>query len=201
MAGDSQTTVTAVLSAVYSGRAGAADKLMELVYDELRQLARRQMVNVPPGVTLQPTALVHEAYLRLLGGDQDVEWASRAHFFNAAARAMRDILVEQARRHASLKRGGDRKRVPFDEDKLITAETRGADLLALDDALRELDDTDPDSARLAKLRYFAGLTIDECALAIGASPATVKRRWRYAMAWLHRRMCDEGSVQEGADEF
>jgi RNA polymerase sigma factor (TIGR02999 family) len=186
--GADSVQVTQVLGAVRSGEEGAAGRLMELVYEELRRLARQQMANVPLSDTLQPTALVHEAYLRLVDRETQANWESRAHFFNAAARAMRDIIVEQARKHARLKRGGDRKRVGFEEDRLISPETRSEDLLALDEALRELEQNDPTSARIAMLRYFAGLTVQDTARAMEMSPATLKRRWRYTMAWLDRRI-------------
>jgi RNA polymerase sigma factor (TIGR02999 family) len=199
MGADSSAQVTQVLGAVRSGEQGAAARLMELVYEELRRLARQQMARVPAGDTLQPTALVHEAYLRLVGREAEAGWESRAHFFNAAARAMRDIIVEQARKHSRLKRGGDRKRVALEGDRLISPETRGEDLLALDEALRELEEDDPTSARIAMLRYFAGLTVEDTARVMEMSPATLKRRWRYAMAWLDRRIHgDEACSGEAA---
>jgi len=184
----SPADVTQVLDAARSGDGEAASRLLELVYDELRRLAHRQMAAVPPGDTLQPTALVHEAYLRLLGREPEAGWEGRAHFFNAAARAMRDIIVEQARKHARVKRGGDRKRVALDENTLVSPQTTSEDLLALDEALKALEETDPTSARIALLRYFAGLTVEETAQAMGTSPRTVKRHWQYALAWLDRRM-------------
>ena len=191
MGANSPEQVTQVLSAVRGGEQGAVPRLMELVYEELRRLARHQMAEVPPGDTLQPTALVHEAYLRLLGRETEAGWESRAHFFNAAARAMRDIIVEQARKHARLKRGGDRRRVALESDRLISPETNSEDLLALDEALRELEENDATSARIAMLRYFAGLTLEDTARAMEMSPATLKRRWRYATAWLDRRIHGE----------
>ncbi|MHC4589137.1 MAG: sigma-70 family RNA polymerase sigma factor [Planctomycetota bacterium] len=184
----SPAEVTQVLDAARSGDGEAASKLLELVYDELRRLARHQMAAVPSGDTLQPTALVHEAYLRLLGREPEAGWEGRAHFFNTAARAMRDIIVEQARKHARIKRGGDRKRVALDENTLVSPQTTSEDLLALDEALRALEETHPTSARIALLRYFAGLTAEETAQAMGTSPRTVKRHWQYALAWLDRRM-------------
>jgi RNA polymerase sigma factor (TIGR02999 family) len=197
MAGESPGNVTEVLDAMRAGRQGAAAALMGLVYEELRRLAHGQMVHVPPGATLEPTALVHEAYVRLVGRDTDETWESRAHFFRTAARAMRDILVEQARRQASLKRGGNRQRVPLQDDQLTSAETRPLDVLELDEALQELQESDPTGAQLAMLRYFAGLTVEECARTLELAPATAKRRWRYTMAWLHRRMSgDEGDDRD-----
>ncbi|MHC4140529.1 MAG: ECF-type sigma factor [Planctomycetota bacterium] len=187
----SPADVTQVLDAARSGDGEAASKLLELVYDELRRLARHQMAAVPPGDTLQPTALVHEAYLRLLGREPEAGWEGRAHFFNAAARAMRDIIVEQARKHARIKRGGNRRRVALDENTLVSPQTTSEDLLALDEALKALEETDPTSARIALLRYFAGLTVEETAQAMGTAPRTVKRHWQYALAWLDRRMYGE----------
>ena len=186
--------ITRLLAAARAGEPTAAGELLGLVYDELRRLAHHKMALVPPGDTLQPTALVHEAYLRLFGRDGP-EWQSRAHFFNAAARAMRDIIVEQARRHASLKRGGDRKRITLDEAALCVA-THGGDLLALDEALHRLEETDSTSAQVVMLRYFAGLTVPETARAMDVSPATVDRHWRYARAWLRRRIRDEETEDE-----
>jgi RNA polymerase sigma factor (TIGR02999 family) len=151
------------------------------------------MANVPASDTLQPTALVHEAYLRLVGRDAPIEWASRAHFFNAAARAMRDIIVDQARKHAGRKRGGDRLRVTLDE-QAIAPERQSEDLLALDVALGELEQIDRDGAGIVMLRYFAGLSIDDTAQALGTPPATLKRRWRYARAWLRRRLDGQEST-------
>ncbi|MHC4092313.1 MAG: sigma-70 family RNA polymerase sigma factor [Planctomycetota bacterium] len=187
----SPADVTQVLNAARSGDRDATTRLMELVYDELRRLARHQMAAVPPGDTLQPTALVHEAYLRLLGREPKAGWENRAHFFNAAARAMRDIIVEQARKHARIKHGGDRKMVTLDENTLNCPETNSEDLLALDEALEALEETDPKSARIAMLRYFAGLTVEDTAEAMQLSTRTVKRRWQYALAWLDRRMFGE----------
>ncbi len=193
----SPADVTEVLDAARGGDREAASRLMELVYDELRRLARRQMAVVPPGDTLQPTALVHEAYLRLLGREPEAGWESRAHFFNTAARAMRDIIVEQARKHARVKRGGDRRRVPLDENTLTSPQTTSEDLLALNEALRALEESDPTSARIALLRYFAGLTVEETAQAMGVSARTVKRHWQYALAWLDRRMFGDGEGHKG----
>ena len=178
--------ITRLLAAARGGERTAAAEVMALVYEELRRLAHQKMAVVPPGDTLEPTALVHEVYLRLFGRDGP-EWESRAHFFKAAARAMRDILVEQARRHASLKRGGDRKRITLDEAALCIA-TQGGDLLALDEALHQLQQTNSTSAEIVMLRYFAGLTVPETARAMDVSPATVDRHWRYGRAWLRRRI-------------
>ncbi|MHC4140344.1 MAG: ECF-type sigma factor [Planctomycetota bacterium] len=199
MAGGSAGQVTHLLADIRGGRRDAAAELMAAVYEELRALAHHQMAAVPPGDTLQATALVHEAYLRLVGREQHVDWESRGHFFNAAARAMRDILVEQARRHASLKRGGDRKRVEFRE-RLVAAGSPEDDLLALDEALCELEQRDETSAKVVMLRHFAGLTVEETARALGLSTPTVNRRWRYARAWLHGRVYGSDGVNPEADD-
>ncbi len=186
--------ITRLLAAARGGERTAAAEVMALVYEELRRLAHQKMAVVPQGDTLEPTALVHEVYLRLFGRDGP-DWESRAHFFNAAARAMRDILVEQARRHASLKRGGDRKRITLDEAALCIA-TQGGDLLALDEALHQLQQTDSTSAEIVMLRYFAGLTVPETARAMNVSPATIDRYWRYGRAWLRRRIRVEEAQHE-----
>jgi RNA polymerase sigma factor (TIGR02999 family) len=178
--------VTRLLDAVRAGRNGAVDELMQLVYGELRGLARRQMARARPQATLQATALVHEAYIRLFAGD-DVPWEDRAHFFFAAARAMRDILVEAARSKASLKRGGGR--IPMTLDEAIAAdEPAHEDLITLDEALEKLEATDRTSADVVMLRYFAGLSVAQTANAMGLSPATVKRHWQYARAWIRSQM-------------
>lgn len=185
--------VTLLLSAIGRGDARATDELLPIVYDELRRLAQRRMAGEPAGHTLQATALVHEAYLRLVGDGEAVAWENRAHFFGSAARAMRRILVERARRVGSEKRGGDRERVDASEAELVVAAPQGdaLDLLALDEALEKLEAFDADLARLVMLRTFAGLGVDETAQALGVSPRTVKRDWSVAKAWLHRAMTGE----------
>jgi RNA polymerase sigma factor (TIGR02999 family) len=170
------------LAAAARGEKQAAADLLPLVYAELRALARRRMVRLAPGQTLQPTALVNEAYLRVVG-DSDPGWDGRGHFFAAAARAMRHILVEQVRRKASLKRGGDRKRIEFDDSSLPIAPPAD-DLLAIDEALKRLETDDPRKARIVDLRYFAGFTAEETAAALGLSVGTVKRDWQYVRRWL-----------------
>ncbi len=180
--------VTQLLLGVGEGRRGAADELLAVVYDELRSLARRKMAGVPPSDTLQPTALVHEVYIRLLGASNP-SFKDRKHFFGTAARAMRDIVVDQARRHAALKRGGDRRRFSLDETVVATSR-QAVDLLVLDEALTRLAESDKKSAEVVMLRFFSGLTGDETAVALGVSPATVDRRWAYAKAWLHRALDD-----------
>ena len=187
--GASVDQVTKLLDEARSGRDGAAGDLLDLIYGELRRIAGAQMARVPPGATLQPTALVHEAYLRLFH-DRDVKWQDRAHFYNAAARSMRNIVVEQARRHASLKRGGDRRRITLDEAAL-SPETHSEDLVALNDALARLEQTDKQSASVVMLRYFGGLTVPETARVLRISPATVDRYWRYARAWLRLQIRGE----------
>jgi RNA polymerase sigma factor (sigma-70 family) len=219
--------VTRILSQIESGDPAAAEQLLPLVYDELRKLAVAKLAHEKPGQTLQATALVHEAYLRLVGGGnrelevgsrgqaeeargQDSEsghphpgplpegegarqqWDGRGHFFGAAAEAMRRILVEQARRKGRLKRGGDIERVELDEVE-ISVDAPGLDMLALDDALKRLAAKHPEKAELVKLRYFAGLTGDEAAAALGISPATADRNWTYARAWLVRELSPDGA--------
>ncbi len=175
--------VTRILSAIERAEPHAADQLLPLVYDELQRLAAQRLAQEKPGQTLQATALVHEAYLRLVAGDEAPHWNSRGHFFAAAAEAMRRILVDQARRKRRPKHGGDRKRVELDE-ALSLAEPRD-DLLALDEALTRLAVEEPVKAELVKLRYFAGLTLEEAAACLGVSPATAKRYWAVARAWLY----------------
>jgi RNA polymerase sigma factor (TIGR02999 family) len=172
-----------------AGDARASDELLPLVYEELRRLARSQMAREASGHTLQPTALVHEAYMRLVGpqGGQDPKWQGRGHFFASAALAMRRILVERARGHARLKRGGDRARQPLHDD-IAGAETFDIDLIALDESLKRLEVHNPRACQVVMLRYFAGLDIDAAAIAMGMGPTTVKAEWNYAKAWLHREM-------------
>lgn len=165
----------------------SSDELLPLVYDELRRLAARKLARERPGQTLQATALVHEAYLRLAGGDKAVQWDGRGHFFAAAAEAMRRILVERARQRASLKRGGGRQRV--DLDQLAPAVDGPPDeLLALDEALSDLERHDEQAARLVKLRHFAGLSHQEAAEALGMTRRVADRNWALAKAWLFHRM-------------
>jgi len=170
----------------------AASELLPLLYDELRALARRRLRHEPAGQTLQATALVHEAYLRLLG-DEDVCWDNRGHFFGAAAEAMRRILVERARRYARKKHGGAYRRIGLTDTPEQTEGTPdAADVLALDAALRKLEAEDPARSAVVKLRYFAGLTIAQTAAALGLSVATVKRHWVFVQAWLAHEMTDGG---------
>ena len=180
------TDVTRILNAIEAGDLGATDELLPLVYDELRLMAAQKLSRERPGHTLQATALVHEAYLRL-AGSQGQGWRSRTYFFGAAAEAMRRILVESARREHRLKRGGDKVRVAL-ADQDVASEGSPDDLIALDEALTELAEVDPTKAELVKLRYFAGLTIEQTAETLGISPASAKRQWSYARAWLYGRI-------------
>ncbi len=179
--------VTRILSAIDQGDPHAAEKLLPLVYHELRKLAVQKMAQEKPGQTLQATALVHEAYMRLVDVDKVQRWNSRGHFFAAAAEAMRRILVESARRKAREKHGGDWQRVDF--EKLNVAASISPDqLVALDDALVRLSTLDPVAGELVKLRYFAGLALDEAAASVGVSTATAYRHWAYARAWLRSEL-------------
>lgn len=178
--------VTQLLAAVNDGDSNASAKLLPLVYDELRKLAKARMAHEAVGQTLQPTALVHEAYLRLVG-DTNVGWDNRGHFFAAAALAMRRILVERARSRNRIKRGGGRARVELTDGALVS-EPPDDDLLVLDEALGRLEKYDKRKADVVMLRYFAGLSIEETAAALGVSPATVKNEWTFARAWLHREV-------------
>jgi RNA polymerase sigma factor (TIGR02999 family) len=175
--------VTHILDAMARGDRQAAGQLLPQVYDELRRLAAQRLAQERPGQTLEPTALVHEAYLRLVGDDPGRPWDNRGHFFAAAAEAMRRILVERARAKRELKRGGGRARV-FLDPELIAAPEASDELLALDEALTKLALQNPRAAALVKLRYFAGLTIPEAAQALGIAPRTADFRWAYARAWL-----------------
>ena len=179
--------VTQVLSAIEQGDPHAAEQLLPLVYDELRRLAVERMAREKPGQTLQPTALVHEAYLRLVGGEPTQGWDGRRHFLAAAAEAMRRILIDQARRKQAEKHGGGRLRVDLPED-LVAPEARSDDLVALDEALSRLERHEPDAARLVKLRYFAGLSHQEAAEALGISRGAADRLWALARAWLFRQL-------------
>ena len=180
--------VTLILSAIEDGDAHAAEELLPLVYKELRKLADQRMKNEKPGQTLQATALVHEAYIRLVGSDNQ-NWDSRAHFFAAAAEAMRRILIESARRKKRLKRGGDRKRIDLEHAVLTDDEnTPSEDLIALDEALKKLAIEEPIKADLVKLRFFAGLSIEQTAEMLNISRATANRYFSYARAWLFNKI-------------
>jgi RNA polymerase sigma factor (TIGR02999 family) len=179
--------VTSILAAIENGEPDSADRLLPLIYDELRKLAARKLAGEKPGQTIQATALVHEAYLRLVGDGAGRAWAGRGHFFAAAATAMRRILIDRARRKRRRAHGGDRRRLDLHPD-LAAATGPDEDLLALDAALGKLTGRDPVKARLVELRYFAGLTGDQAAEILGISPKTADRYWAYARAWLRREM-------------
>jgi RNA polymerase sigma factor (TIGR02999 family) len=179
--------VTQILSAIEQGDPHGAGQLLPLVYDELRKLAAERMARERPGQTLQATALVHEAYLRLVDVERAQHWSSRGHFFAAAAEAMRRILVEQARKKQADKHGGGRLRLDLAPD-LAASESRGDDLVALDEALSQLERHDADAARLVQLRYFAGLSHQEAAQALGLSRGAADRLWALGRAWLFRQL-------------
>jgi RNA polymerase sigma factor (TIGR02999 family) len=184
--------VTRILQSLDSGDAKAADELLPLVYEELRKLAAAKMAHESPNQTLQPTALVHEAWLRLTG-KEDVKWNGRAHFFGAAAEAMRRILVDNARRKRAVRHGGDRQRLNV-EDIEIAAPEKEAELLAINESLEKLAALDKQKAELVKLRYFVGLSIEESAAVLGVSVPTANRWWTYARAWLFQRIQGEDAA-------
>jgi RNA polymerase sigma factor (TIGR02999 family) len=188
--------VTAVLNAASAGDQAATDELLPLVYEELRTLARQRLSHEAGGgggLTLQPTALVHEAYLRLLG-ESEVKWSNRGHFFAAAAHAMRRIMIERARKHKAAKHGGGRHKLTLDEGGgEIAVDDHGEQLLDLERAMTQLEARDRRKADIVMLRFFAGLSIEQTAIALDLSPATVKNEWRFARAWLHSEMGDHGA--------
>jgi RNA polymerase sigma factor (TIGR02999 family) len=179
--------VTCILSAIEQGDPSAAEQLLPLVYEELRRLAAQRLAQETPGQTLQATALVHEAYLRLVDPDQAQRWNSRGHFFAAAAQAMRRILIERARRKQRQRHGGGRQRVDLDPSALASSEA-GDELLALDEALARLAAEDPRAARLVELRYFAGLTVPQAAEVLEMSPRKADFLWSFARAWLRKEI-------------
>jgi len=183
----SMSEVTETLAAIERGNPRAAEELLPLVYDELRKLAAARLAEEKPGQTLQPTALVHEAYVRLVGGKQPRDWDGRGHFFAAAAEAMRRILVDSARRKKAEKRGGGRARADLDSESLAAGDSP-FDLLELDDLLDHLVRVNSRAAELVKLRFFAGLTGDQAAAALGISPRAADSLWAYARAWLFERL-------------
>lgn len=178
--------VSQLLMAWREGDAGAFDRLMPMVYDELRRLAHRYMRRVPAGQTLQTTALVHEAYLRL-AGQEDVAWQNRAHFFAVCAQVMRSLLVDRARSRHAIKRGGGLLQVEL-KDATAQTPTQDEKLLALDEALERLAAVDPRKTRIVEMRYFGGMSVEETALVLDLSPITIKREWSKARAWLYREM-------------
>lgn len=181
------TDVTQIISQIEQGDPSAAEQLLPLVYGELRKLANAKLAQEKPGQTLQATALVHDAYLRLVGSSNDTSWNGRAHFFGAATEAMRRILVDQARRKRSQRAGGDRKRIELSavEREIVRSEV---DLLALDEALQRLAAHDPRACNVVKLRFFAGLTVPQAAQSLGVSVATAENDWAYAKSWLKLRL-------------
>ena len=182
--------VTRILAAVEQGDPHAAEQLLPLVYDELRQLAAQRLAQEKPGQTLEATALVHEAYLRLVDVERAQQWNSRGHFFAAAAEAMRRILIESTRRKNRLKHGREHQRVDLDSGCRVSA-APSLDLLALDEALSRLAETEPAKAELVKLRFFAGLTMPEAAAALDISLATAERYWTFAKSWLYAELADD----------
>lgn len=182
--------ITRILSDIEQGDPKAADQLLPLVYDELRKLAAQRMANEAPGQTLQATALVHEAYVRLVHNEKAQEWNSRGHFFAAAAEAMRRILIDRARDKQRLKRGGDRQRIDLDRITLAS-DVLSEDLLALNEAIEQLEQEDSQTAELVKLRYFAGLSLGKAAEALNLPRRTADRTWAYARAWLFEKLSDD----------
>lgn len=190
------TDVTRILDAIEQGDEKAADRLLPLVYEELRRLAAHKMSHEPPGQTLQATALVHEAYIRLVGSEAQ-NWNSRGHFYAAAAEAMRRILIDNARRKKSLRHGGRQHRINFDAAILVDGKvSRADDLVALDNALQKLGDKDKLKADLVKLRFFAGLTSEQAARVLDVSPATAERYWDYARSWLRVEITQESQQSQ-----
>lgn len=186
MADGSQIKITHLLSKSQAGNPRAAEELLPLVYEELRSLARSRLAREPAGQTLQPTALVHEAYLRLVG-DHDPGWNGKGHFFAAAALAMRRILVERARRKNRLRHGGDRNKVDLEFADIAFEETHD-DLVAIDQALLQLESEDPRKGQIVNLRYFAGFSEQEVADILGLSLSTIEREWRYSRRWLYTQL-------------
>lgn len=178
--------VTQLLALARDGDSRATDELLPVVYEELRRMARAHLSTERAGATLQPTALVHEAYIKLIGG-ADVSWNSRGHFFGAAAMAMRRILVDRARTNGALKRGGDRDRIELDE-RVMASEPGSQVMLAVEEALTELEAYDPFKARVVMLRFFTGLTIEEIARAMEMTPGQIKAAWEFSRAWMYARM-------------
>ncbi len=187
------TDITRILNTIERGDPKAAEELLPLVYDELRHLAAKKMAQEKPGQTLQPTTLVHEAYIRLVGSD-DRNWNSRTHFFYAAAEAMRRILVDNARHKQSLKQGGDRQKVEINDAQLISDQP-AEDLIALDEALEKLAKQDKVKADLVKLRFFSGLTSEQAAEILNISHNTADKYWTYARAWLRAEITKNGELR------
>lgn len=188
------TEITELLRAAHGGESGAMDRLMPVIYDELHALARRSMAGEDAANTLTPTVLVHEVFLRLLG-NEGVTWDDRRHFFGAAANSMRRMLVDRARRNSAARRGGGRRRINLDSKIIDLQENRSDAVLALDRALSRLEEHDRRKADVVMLRYFAGLSVEDTASALGIAPRTVKREWQFARSWLFTEMgVDDGNV-------
>ncbi len=188
--------VTKILSALSLGEKLAANRLLPVVYDELRKLASARMAQESPGHTLSATALVHEAYLRMVEPSEQAQWENRAHFFAAAAQAMRRILVESARRKQFMKHGSGVAKLSLDEDLIGAAPDRRKDLVALDEALSRLEKKNPQAAKLVELRHFAGLSIADAAKALDISPRSANRIWAYARAWLLSELTDSDTARQ-----
>ena len=178
------SNITRILDAIGRGDDHASEQLLPMIYQELRRLAGNMLAQEPLGQTLEATALVHEAYVRLVDAEEEQQWKHRGHFFAAAAEAMRRILVEKARRKQRVKHGGEYQRVEMDEERLVCSVPEDQ-IIALDEALERFDQEEPEKAQLVKLRFFAGLSIEEAAEVLGISRATASRHWTYARAWLH----------------
>lgn len=190
MAQDSTDDVTQLLIKLTDGNAQVLDDLLPLIYDELRVLANRYLRRERKEHTLQPTALVHEAYLKLVDQTQ-VRWQNRAHFFGVAAQIMRRILVDHARKHTADKRGGEFEKLPIEEEILVVSDEKSVELLALDEALENLAKIDPQKSKIVELRYFGGLSVEETAEVMGVSAVTIKRQWRMAKAWLYGQVAPQ----------
>lgn len=191
--------MTQLLAAAARGDDSAFEHLWTLIYDELHAIAQRQMADEAPGRTLQPTALVHEAYMRLVGGDGQVQWANRRHFFTAAARAMRHVRIDDARKRKRQKRGGGEPAGPLPDSPAVFDQDPG-EMLAIHDALDQLEIQDSRKAEVVMLRYFVGMTVDETAEALGISPRTVDSDWRFARLWLSRELSAEDPADAGGQD-
>jgi RNA polymerase sigma-70 factor, ECF subfamily len=192
MSQTSTQDLTQMLIQLSEGKSQVVDDILPLIYDELRSLASNYLRRERSDHTLQPTALVHEAYIKLIDQTQ-VKWQNRAHFFGIAANIMRRILVDYARKHHADKRGGDAEKLPLEEEILIVSEGKSAELLALDEALENLARIDPQKSKIVELRYFGGLSVEETAEVLGVSEITVKRHWRMAKAWLYGQLANDDS--------
>ncbi|HMO80037.1 MAG TPA: sigma-70 family RNA polymerase sigma factor [Pyrinomonadaceae bacterium] len=187
MSNEPSGEITAMLIELTEGNQEVVDRILPFIYDELRRLAGSYLRRERPDHTLQPTALVHEAYMKLID-QKKVQWQNRAHFFGIAAQVMRRLLMDHARKHLANKRGGDAEVLPLEEEILVVSHDRSAELLALDDALERLSEIDPPKARVVELRYFGGLSIEETAEVLGVSVPTVNRHWKMAKAWLYSEL-------------